>query len=94
MRSWLVMVAMTLSALTFVEKINAQALPLLFNGTDFSGWKLPTENLWWKIDQGTLIGKNDPAEKGSILWTEKSIGISSLNLNFAWEREPLTLAFL
>ncbi|MDG1806833.1 MAG: DUF1080 domain-containing protein [Pirellulaceae bacterium] len=71
MRSWLVMVAMTLSALTFVEKINAQALPLLFNGTDFSGWKLPTENLWWKIDQGTLIGKNDPAEKGSILWTEK-----------------------
>ena len=71
MRSWLVMVAITLSALTFVEKTNAQALPLLFNGTDFTGWKLPKENLWWKINQGTLIGKSDPAEKGSILWTEK-----------------------
>ena len=51
--------------------LQAQSLPALFNGKDFSGWKLPEDNLWWSIDQGILTVKSDPDKKGSILWTEK-----------------------
>ncbi|WP_026809098.1 3-keto-disaccharide hydrolase [Arenibacter latericius] len=43
----------------------------LFNGRNLNGWNVPTDNLWWSVQNGVLIGKSDPQLKGSILWTDK-----------------------
>jgi 3-keto-disaccharide hydrolase len=51
--------------------MGAEKLPLIFNGKDFSGWKVPEENIWWKVDQGILKVQSGPNKKGSTLWTEK-----------------------
>jgi len=46
-------------------------LDSIFNGKDFTGWKVPEPNLWWKIQDGVLIGENDEKMKGHSLFTEK-----------------------
>jgi hypothetical protein len=43
----------------------------IFNGRDFTGWKVPKGNIWWTVQDGILSVKNGPKKKGSILWTEK-----------------------
>ena len=43
----------------------------IFNGTDFSGWKVPESNIWWKVQNGLISAKSGPDQSGSILWTEK-----------------------
>ncbi len=48
----------------------AEPLPSAFNGEDFTGWKVPEENLWWTIADGELRVENDPERQGSTLWTE------------------------
>src|SRR2546426_12461780 len=47
-------------------------LESIFNGKDLSGWKVPADNKWWKVVDGVLVGENDEAQKGSMLYTEKS----------------------
>ena len=43
----------------------------LFNGKDLSGWV--TENaVCWTVENGILLGKNDPEKKGDILLTAKT----------------------
>jgi hypothetical protein len=59
-----------------------QELKPLFNGSDFSGWQEPENNIWWTIEDGVLIGKNDPELKGSILWTSKEYKDFILRLDF------------
>jgi hypothetical protein len=54
----------------------------LFNGSDFSGWQEPENNIWWTIEDGVLIGKNDPELKGSTLWTSKEYKDFVLELDF------------
>jgi hypothetical protein len=51
----------------------ADALPSIFNGTDFTGWKLPAEP-HWTVKDGVIVGENGPAKKGSRLYTERSYG--------------------
>ena len=46
-------------------------LESIFNGKDFTGWKAPEPNLWWKVQDGVLIGENDEKMKGHSLYTEK-----------------------
>jgi len=50
-------------------------LPLepIFNGTDLSGWSVP-EGPFWRVENGALVGENDAARKGSMLYTERSYG--------------------
>ncbi len=50
----------------------ADELKPIFNGKDLAGWQVPEPNLFWKVVDGVLVGENDPANKGSMLWTEKS----------------------
>lgn len=59
-----------------------EELKPLFNGSDFSGWQEPENNIWWTIEDGVLIGKNDPELKGSILWTSKEYKDFILQLDF------------
>lgn len=49
----------------------AEELPSVFNGKDFSGWRVPEKNLWWKVNEGVLQVTSDETKTGSTLWTEK-----------------------
>jgi hypothetical protein len=51
----------------------AERPPPIFNGTDFTGWKLPAEP-HWTVKDGAIVGQSDPQHKGSMLYTEKSYG--------------------
>ena len=54
----------------------------LFNGKDFSGWKVPDNNIWWKVEDGSIVVENGPRKKGSILWTEKSFKDFEVEMEF------------
>jgi hypothetical protein len=51
----------------------AERLPPIFNGTDFTGWKLPAEP-HWTVKDGVIVGQSDPQHKGSMLYTEQAYG--------------------
>lgn len=42
----------------------------IFNGRDLSGWK-PPQGAFWRVEKGTLVGENDAAMKGSMLYTDR-----------------------
>ncbi len=44
-------------------------LEKIFNGRDFTGWKVPQNNIWWTHHDGVLTAKSGPDKKGTILWT-------------------------
>ena len=54
----------------FVSPVFGQ-LPSIFNGKDLTGWKVPENNIWWKVDDGVLNIQNGPEKKGQTLWSEK-----------------------
>mgnify|MGYP001250716901 FL=1 len=46
------------------------ALKSIFNGKDFSGWKVPEEaRACWIAENGILKVRSSPEKKGSTLWT-------------------------
>ena len=49
------------------------SLPSIFNGRDFTGWKVPAEP-YWTVADGVIVGQSDEAKKGSMLYTEKAYG--------------------
>lgn len=49
------------------------AMREIFNGRDFTGWKVPAEPYWSVVD-GTIVGESDADKKGSMLYTEKDYG--------------------
>jgi hypothetical protein len=55
-------------------------LPSIFNGTDFTGWKLPAEP-HWTVKDGVIVGENGPEKKGSRLYTERSYGDVAFELD-------------
>jgi hypothetical protein len=55
----------------YVDAGATEALKPIFNGEDFSGWKVPQKNTWWKVEDGVIQCKSGPKKKGSTLWTEK-----------------------
>jgi hypothetical protein len=72
------------AVLVFLMTIRADERELepLFNGSDFSGWQEPENNIWWNIEDGVLIGKNDPELTGSTLWTSEEYTDFILQLDF------------
>jgi hypothetical protein len=46
----------------------------IFNGKDLTGWKIPENNIWWKVEDGILFCQSDPGRKGSNLWTDREYG--------------------
>lgn len=44
----------------------------LFNGKDLTNFKVPEPNPWWTVVDGVLVGQNDEAKKGNVLYTEKT----------------------
>lgn len=82
---------LTAAALATTSPLNAEApvsaaVPLL-NGTDLTGWKAPSAETFWKVADGILTGKSDPAKKGSVLQTAKSYGDFDLESDVRWTGE-------
>jgi len=66
---------------------DADNLSPIFNGQDLSGWKVPQPNPFWKVVGGVIVGENDEAKKGSVLWTEKSYGDFVIECEARWRGE-------
>ena len=80
-----------LAMLAFLITANAGELEFkpLFNGTNFNGWQEPENNIWWTIENGVLVAKSDPEEKGSTLWTSKEYADFALKLEFRFGPGPV-----
>ncbi|TWU27724.1 3-keto-disaccharide hydrolase [Bythopirellula polymerisocia] len=66
---------------TLGSSANGQELPSAFNGTNLTGWQVPENNVWWKVEEGSLTATSDPERVGSNLWTEREYA------NFIFECE-------
>ncbi len=66
---------------------DAGPLPAIFNGKDFTGWRVPAPNPFWQVVDGVIVGENDEAKKGSLLWTERSYGDFVLECEARWSGE-------
>lgn len=74
----------------FTAQASAASAPTLkpiFNGVDLAGWKVPSPNPFWRVEGGRLIGENDAALTGSMLWTEQSYGDFVLEFEARWTGE-------
>lgn len=56
----------------------------LFNGKDLTGWKVAGADCWKVID-GAIEGENDPAKKGSILWSNNEYANFVFKCGFKFE---------
>jgi hypothetical protein len=59
----------------------------IFNGKDLTGWKVPTPNPFWRVENGVLVGENDEKLSGNYLWTEKSYRDFVLEFEVRWTGE-------
>ena len=75
-----------LSLPAIAETITEDLQPI-FNGKDLTGWKSPDPNPFWKVVDGVLVGENDEAKKGSMLWTEKSYRDFIIECEARWKGE-------
>lgn len=66
------------------DQADAAALQEIFNGRDFTGWKLPAEP-YWRVEDGTIVGESDAAMKGSMLYTEKAYGDVAFETEFRFQ---------
>jgi hypothetical protein len=78
----------------FAATLLAHAEPTsLFNGKDLTGWKVAGADCW-KVVDGVLHGENDPAKKGSIVWTEAEYSNFVFQCAFKFEGEIDSGVFL
>ncbi len=68
----LLLAGLLAGALTLSFVAQADDLEAVFNGKDLTGWRTPDPNPFWKVVDGVLVGENDAAKKGSMLYTEQS----------------------
>lgn len=57
----------------------------LFNGRDLTHFKSKGAAAFWRVENGVLVGENDAAQKGHMLWTEKSYGDFVLEFDVRWQ---------
>jgi hypothetical protein len=73
-------IAVLLAACAF-----AQAAPQpIFDGKTLTGWKTVGAPAW-TVQEGMILGQNDPNKKGSILWTEKEYANFVFRCGFKYE---------
>ena len=73
--------ALLVAAVGMAGEVEKRPLPAAFNGEDLSGWEVPEDNIWWKVEDGILNVESGPEQKGSTLWTKAEYG------NFVMEFE-------
>lgn len=69
-----------LSSISFSQE--ADGLKSIFNGKDFTGWKLPDDNVWFTAEDGILTVKNGPDKKGKTIWTTAEYADFSMEFDF------------
>lgn len=77
---WAMALLISLSVLAQEPKLKSA-----FNGKNLKGWTIPENNIWWSVENATLIAKSDPQKKGSILWTEKEYTDFIIEIDFRFE---------
>jgi len=88
MKWFCVALLLVLSSVRVISAADAKDdLPSIFNGKDLTGWKVPPDNKWWKVVDGVLVGENDEAKKGSMLYSDKSYGDVVVELECRWSGE-------
>jgi hypothetical protein len=70
LRASLVLTLITCAALC--PAAEPQDLQPIFNGRDLTGWQVPDPNPFWTVNDGVLVGQNDAAMKGHVLYTKKA----------------------
>lgn len=83
-------------ALTFLLSLSAivashaaePKLEPLFNGKDFTNFKVDDAAPFWRIENGVLIGENDAAKKGHYLWTQKDYSDFVLEFDARFQGTP------
>ncbi|MFM9059442.1 MAG: DUF1080 domain-containing protein [Planctomycetaceae bacterium] len=65
--------ALLLGVTARAEEPPTADLPAIFNGSDLAGWTVVGEP-YWKVVDGAIVGENDAAKKGSMLYTDKAYG--------------------
>lgn len=66
----------------FSRSHGEETLRPLFNGTDFTGWKVPEQSECWTISDSVLQVRNNEAKVGSTLWTEADFTDFVVELEF------------
>lgn len=56
----------------------------LFNGKDLTHFKAEESKAFWRVENGILIGENDAAQKGNMLWTQKEYRDFILEFDVRW----------
>jgi 3-keto-disaccharide hydrolase len=64
-----------------------EALSPIFNGKDLAGWQVPDPNPFWRVVDGVLIGENDAARKGHVLYTKKPYKDFIIEMEARWSGE-------
>ncbi len=82
-----IIAALGLAAFPGMAPADPAAATPLFNGKDLTGWKVPEGNVWWTATDGVLAGNNDPAKKGSMLYTAEEYGDFELEAEAKWTGE-------
>jgi hypothetical protein len=67
----------------------APKLAPIFNGKDLTGWQDATDNKFWHVENGILVGESDAALKGNYLLTAKPYGDFVIEFDVRWKSGPL-----
>ena len=57
----------------------------LFNGKDLTNFKSDGAAEFWRIENGVLIGENNAAQKGHMLWTKKEYQDFVIEFDARWK---------
>jgi len=57
----------------------------LFNGKDLANFKAEGAASFWRVESGVLIGENDAAKKGHMLWTQKEYADFVIEFDVRWK---------
>jgi len=77
---WIMALLLSLGTMAQEPKLKSA-----FNGKNLKGWTVPENNIWWTVENGTLIAKSDPQKVGSILWTEKEYTDFIIQVDFRFD---------
>ncbi len=87
LRYRLVLACLVVTTVAAFAAESGTELPPIFNGKDLTGWKAPEPNPFWKVVGGAIVGENDAAKKGSMLWTEEAYGDFVFECEARWSGE-------
>ena len=57
----------------------------LFNGRDLANFKSEGAAEFWRVENGVLIGENNAAQKGHMLWTQKEYKDFVIEFDARWK---------